>query len=225
MADRFKKDITFVIATRKGSKRIKNKNIRKFGNSSLLEIKLKQIKRIIKRPIILLSSDCKTSQKIGKKNDAIVDIRPKKFATDNIPMKAVYKYLAKKVNTQYICYLHVTSPFLKDKTLKQSIAKFFQNKKKCDSLASVTPVKEYLWYKNKPVNYNPKNHPRSQTLPEYVALNFAVNIVSTTYMRNKGRIVGENFYPINLDFPESLDIDNQWQFNLGNLLAKKNWQK
>ena len=75
------------------------------------------------------------------------------------------------------------------------------------------------------MNYNPKNHPRSQTLPEYVALNFAVNIVSTTYMRNKGRIVGENFYPINLDFPESLDIDNQWQFNLGNLLAKKNWQK
>ena len=82
-----------------------------------------------------------------------------------------------------------------------------------------------MWYRNKPVNYNPKNHPRSQTLPDYVALNFAVNIVSTTYMRNKGRIVGENFYPINLNFPESLDIDYQWQFNLGNLIAKKNWQK
>ena len=34
-----------------------------------------------------------------------------------------------------------------------------------------------------------------------------------------------NFFPINLDFPESLDIDYQWQFNLGNLIAKKNWQK
>ena len=45
-------------------------------------------------------------------------------------MKAADKYLAKKVNTQYICYLHVTSPFLKDKTLKQSIAKFFQKQKK-----------------------------------------------------------------------------------------------
>ena len=34
------KDITFVIATRKEAKN-KKKNIRKFGNSSLLEIKLK----------------------------------------------------------------------------------------------------------------------------------------------------------------------------------------
>ena len=32
-------------------------------------------------------------------------------------------------------------------------------------------------YKNKALNYNPKNHPRSQTLPDYLAINFAVNIV------------------------------------------------
>ena len=88
MVDRFKKDITFVIATRKGSKRIKNKNIRKFGNSNLLEIKLKQIKRIIKRPIILLSSDCKTCQKIGKKNDAIVDIRPVSYTHLTLPTRS-----------------------------------------------------------------------------------------------------------------------------------------
>ena len=38
-------DLTFAVATRKGSQRIKNKNVRKFGNSNLLEIKLKQIRR------------------------------------------------------------------------------------------------------------------------------------------------------------------------------------
>ena len=217
-----KKNLTFVVATRKGSKRVKNKNIRKFGNSSLLELKLKQIRRVFKQSRIFLSSDCSKSLKIGKKYKAQVDLRPKKFATDNVPMKNVYSYLASKINSKYVCYLHVTSPFLKDATLKNAIKIFFSKKRKTNyTLATVTRVKEYLWHKNKAINYNPKNHPRSQTLPEYLALNFAINIVEKKYMQSKGRIVGDNYVPVILDFPESIDIDDKWQFELGRALIKK----
>ena len=213
------KDLTFVIATRKGSKRIKNKNIRKFGKSNLLEIKLKQIRRIDKKAKIFLSSNCLKSLNIGKKYGVQIDKRHNKYATDHVPMRDVYKYLAKKVSTKFVCYLHVTSPFLKDNTLKKAI-KFFSKKKNYDSVATVTEVKEYLWYKNKAINYNPKNHPKSQSLPEYLALNFAVNIISTKIMRKEGRIVGHNFIPVLLHFPESLDIDDQWQFNIGEIVSK-----
>ena len=82
-------------------------------------------------------------------------------------------------------------------------------------------MKEYLWFKNKAINYNPKNHPRSQILPDYLALNFAINIVSTEYMRLKGRIVGDKYYPIVLDFPQNIDIDEKWQFELGKILIKE----
>ena len=37
------------------------------------------------------------------------------------------------------------------------LVKYFQNKKKFDSLATVTSVKEYLWYRNKPINYKDLN--------------------------------------------------------------------
>ena len=216
------KDLTFVIATRKGSQRVKNKNVKKFGNSSLLEIKLKQIKRTFRNPKIFLSTDCNKSVKIGKKYNAQIDLRPKKFTTNKVPMKDVYSYLASKILTKYVCYLHVTSPFLKDETLKKSVKIFFKNKKKKNyTLASVTKVKEYLWYKNKALNYNPKNHPRSQTLPDYLAINFAVNIVERKYMESKGRIIGDKYIPVVLDFPETIDIDDQWQFELGRVLIKK----
>tara|TARA_B100000965_G_C19545108_1_gene737421 strand:+ start:538 stop:1197 length:660 start_codon:yes stop_codon:yes gene_type:complete len=214
------RDLTYVIATRKGSKRVKNKNIRQFGNSNLLEIKLKQIKRINKKSIIFLSSDCNTCLKIGKKYGAILDKRPKKFATDYVPMRNVYKYLARKVETKYVCYLHVTSPFLKDATLKRALKIFYKSKKKYDSLATVTEVQEYLWHKNRAINYNPKNHPKSQSLPKFLALNFAINIIDTKKMREKGRIVGNHFVPLILNFPESLDIDENWQFKLGNALKR-----
>ena len=170
-------DITYVVATRKGSKRIKNKNIKKFGKTNLLEIKLKQIRRIDQNSKILLSSDCKTSLNIGLRYGAIIDKRPKKYTTDRVPMREVYKYLAKKVFTKNVCYLHVTSPFLSDKLLKKALKVFYENNK-FDSVASVTKIKEYLWFKNKAINYNPKNHPKSQNLPEYLALNFAINIIS-----------------------------------------------
>ncbi len=212
------KDLTYVIATRKGSKRIKNKNIRKFGKSSLLEIKLKQIRRVDKKANIFLSSDCNVSLKIGKKYGAKIDKRASKYTSDHVPMKEVYKYLASKIDTKYVCYLHVTSPFLKDKTLLNA-KKIFFKKKKFNSLASVTEIREYLWYKNKALNYNPKNHPRSQDLPSYLGLNFAINIIPTQYMEKNGRIVGEKFYPLILKYPETLDIDHQWQFDIGNIIA------
>ena len=215
-------DLTFAVATRKGSQRIKNKNVRKFGNSNLLEIKLKQIRRTFVNAKIILSTDCSRSIKIGKKYDVKIDLRPKKFATNKVPMKDVYSYIASKISTNYVCYLHVTSPFLKDETLKKSVNIFFKDQRKPNySLASVTKVKEYLWYKNKALNYNPKNHPRSQTLPDYLAINFAVNIVEKKYMKSKGRIIGEKFTPVILNFPETIDIDDMWQFELGQILIKK----
>ena len=110
------KDFTFIIAVRKGSQRVINKNTRKFGDSSLVEMKLKQVRRISKKAIILLSSDCQKSLRIGKKYNAVIDDRERKYCSNKIPMPQVYKYLAKKVFTKYVCYLHVTSPFLKDRT-------------------------------------------------------------------------------------------------------------
>jgi len=213
-------DLTYIIATRKGSKRIKNKNIRKFGSSSLLEIKLKQIRRVDKKAKIFLSSDCNISLKLGIKYGAQIDKRSTKYTTDHVPMRDVYKYLADKIDTKYVCYLHVTSPFLKDKTL-QSAKRFFFKQKKFNSLASVTEVKEYLWYKSKALNYNPKNHPRSQDLPVFLGINFAINIIPTQFMKKKGRIVGEKFYPLILKYPETLDIDHQWQFDIANIIAIK----
>lgn len=215
------KNLTFVIAVRKGSKRVKNKNIRKFGNSNLLEIKLKQIKRIFGTKNVLLSSDCKQSLKIGQKYNVQIDHRPKKFANSKVPMKKVYSYLASKVNTKYVCYLHVTSPFLKDKTLKGAINLFFKETRKKDiTLATVSKVKEYLWYKNKALNYNPDNHPPSQTLPEYLALNFAINIVDRSYMYSYGKIVSSKFLPVILEFPENIDIDEKWQFQFASKFIK-----
>lgn len=214
-------DLTFVIAVRKGSQRIKNKNIKKFANTSLLKIKLDQVRKSFKKNKILFSSDCEKSIKLAKKYNCIINLRPKKFCSNHIPIKKVYRYLASLVTTKYVCYLHVTSPLLKNSTLKKVVKTFYKNKKKFNALTTVSEVREYLWYKSKSLNYNSDNHPRSQSLPIYHALNFAISIIQTKTMYKQSRIVGKKFLPYVLKFPENIDVDEPWQFKNAENLYKK----
>ena len=48
--------VSAIIAVRKGSQRVSNKNIRKFANTNLLELKINQLKRIDKIDKIIVSS-------------------------------------------------------------------------------------------------------------------------------------------------------------------------
>ena len=33
--------------------------------------------------------------------------------------------------------------------------------------------------------------------------------------------MGKHFIPVNLNFPENIDIDDKWQFIIGDLIEKK----
>ena len=136
-------------------------------------------------------------------------------------MRDVYSYLASKVDTKYICYLHVTSPLLSDTSLVQAIKLFLKSYPKYESLASVSVIKEYLWYKNKPINYDYLNHPKSQNLPEYLSLNFAINIISKKIMENKKLLVQKGYLPYVLNYPENIDVDTEDDFEFAEYLFKK----
>ena len=62
------KKIVAIVPVRKGSKRIKNKNFKKFANSNLLEIKLKSLKKVNLIDQIIVSTDSPIAIKIAIKN-------------------------------------------------------------------------------------------------------------------------------------------------------------
>ena len=73
------KSFVVLIPARCGSQRISDKNIKNFANSSLLEIKLNQAKRVLgQQADIVLNTD---SEEYLKKYDSLYDkgiLRPKK---------------------------------------------------------------------------------------------------------------------------------------------------
>ena len=209
---------TGLIAVRKGSQRVKNKNIRDFCGTSLLEIKVKQAINCKLINEVVVSSDCDQMLNLATQLGAKTHKRKEFYCSNTVPMNSVYEHLAKSASCEHIVYLHATSPFLTDKSLEDSIIKYKEKiKNGYDSLATVEIIKKYLWYENKPINYDPSMHPRSQDLPDFMALNFAINIIKKNDMIKYKNILGNKFYPYVLDDIEGFDIDEEFDF----LLAKK----
>jgi len=215
------KKVTAIIAVRKGSKRIPEKNIRPFAGTSLLEIKLKQLCRIDGIDEIIVSTDCEKMSKIAMSHGAVVFMRDARLASDHVPMNEVYEYLAGLASCDHVMYVHVTSPLLKDASIDRCIREYQNMSPERDSLATVKSLKEYLWDKEGAINYDPSFHPRSQDLPEIYALNFAINMIPKDLMIKNRNIVGRKLHPVVLDNIESIDVDYQEDFDVAELIYKE----
>ena len=211
-----KDKVTSLIAVRSGSKRAPKKNIRPFGGTSLLEIKIKQAKRIGLIDEVVVSSDDHGMLDLCATLGATPHERDSHYASDAVPMGDVYSYLASEMNTDVIVWMPVTSPLVTDATVSRCIEVY--NRGKHDSVVTTHAVKEYLWHNGVSMNYDSKNHPRSQDLPDIYALNFAVNVLSRNLMREKRNIIGDNHYPHMLRGFETVDIDDEKDFIIAEIL-------
>ena len=209
-----------LIAVRSGSKRVVNKNIRNFGGTSLLKIKVEQALKIKYLDEVFVSSDSDEMLSLASSLGAKPIKRPSLYCSDNIPMKEVYKHLAESVVADHIVYLHVTSPLLRTETLKKSIEIYKNLNNEYSSLASVEHIMKYIWFKEKAVNYDPSNHPRSQDLEKYYCLNFAINIIPRVTMIETKSILGSKFYPYFISEEESIDVDTKLEFEIAEYIYK-----
>ncbi|MFT6985471.1 MAG: CMP-N-acetylneuraminic acid synthetase/phosphoglycolate phosphatase-like HAD superfamily hydrolase [Psychromonas sp.] len=227
------KNLVALIAVRAGSQRVKNKNIRPFADSNLLEIKINQLKKVKQLDEIIVNSDCDKMLEIARKNGVTAIKREEKYASSEVGMSEVYQHFAEVTDSAHIMYANVTNPLAEAENYEEAISKYFSSLETNDSLASCHPIKEFLWKDGEAINYDTKNQPRSQDLPDIVALNFAISILPREVMHKKKNIIGEKPIFFVLDEIESVDIDTELDFylaeklyetlkiNKNNLLEKK----
>lgn len=215
--------IKALVAVRSGSMRVQNKNLRPFAGSSLLQVKLEQLKRIKGLDGVIVNSNDDTMLEIAKNMGCETVKRDPYYASNEVSMSDVYKNMAENCDCDVIAYINVTNPLLKDETIEKAIEEY-KNMKDFDSLNSAHLVKEFMFLDNKPVNYDLKNQPRSQDLPDYYALNFAINIISREKMIACKNVVGEKPWIYGIDEIEATDIDNPIDFDFSEFVFKKgNW--
>jgi len=215
------KSVSALIAVRSGSVRVKNKNLRKFDESNLLELKIKQLKKIDELDDIVVNSNCEEMLNIAEKYNVKAVKRDGYFASNTVSMSEVFEHMARQMESKYIMYANCTNPLVKTQTYQNAIKEFFYNYKNNDSLVSCHDVKEFLYLDGKALNYDPADQPRSQDLPNIVALNFAISILSKESMIKNKNIIGKKPVFYKLNEVESVDIDTPLDFFIAENLYKK----
>ena len=217
--------IKALVAVRSGSVRVKNKNISPFAGSTLLEVKLAQLKRIPEIDGIIVNSNDDEMLKIAADMGCETGKRDEYYASNSVSMSDVYRNMAENCDCDVIAYINVTNPLLKDETISKAINMYMDNIDKYDSLNSAHLIKEFMFKDNLPINYDLRHQPRSQDLPDIYALNFAISILSREKMIECKNVVGYKPYIYGIDEVEATDIDNPIDFEFAEYVYKKYYLK
>ncbi len=203
--------ILAVIPAKRKSTRVKNKNLKKFYKSSLVEIAIKSATQSKFVTDVCVTSESKKIEKFKKKYSFIFVKRPINLSNSSVMADAAvihaYKQIKKKFD--YIVMLQPTSPLRTSKDIDNAIKRIIYEKS--DSLLSVFKSHGFIWKNKKktfkPLNYNFLKRPNSQSMSQFQE-NGAIYITKPkTYEKNKNRLGGKiSFYE--MSFWKSFEIDS-----------------
>jgi len=213
-------DITAVIPVRSGSSRCYNKNTRPFGNSNLLAIRIKELKKVKGIKEIIVSSNDDEMLQIAKNEGAIAHRRDEKYCTTQCSGSDMYCAVVEPVKTDLVLYTHCVSPFISSKTY-ENIINEFRNNLDIDSIMTGHELKEYLWKDNKPLNYEYDNAPPSQNINGYYIPTFGCALVSRNFVLENRNLIGKSPLFYKVDQLEAVDIDTPFDFLTAELLYKQ----
>ena len=207
-----------VVAVRKGSQRVPNKNIKPFGDTTLLDLKLQTLLKVSNIDEIIVNSDCDEMIEIGKSYGVKTKKREEYFASSEASNSEFHGHIGKTTDTDYIFLAPVCSPFISSEKHEEAINKFMNSE--CDSLTSTSLVKGHLWLDGKPINYDLDNVPNSQDLPDIEMINYGITIVDKNTMKIKSRVIGDNPDFIILNEYEGVDINTPFEFQTAEIIYK-----
>jgi len=218
------KEILAIIPVRGGSKRVKDKNIRPFCDTTLLDIKLETLQKVFGLTNILVTSDDQKMLSISKNHSVNTHLRDDYHASDKCTNSEFFYNLAEITEGfDNVLYSPVTCPLISVDTYRSALKEF----ETCDNLVSAKLVKHHLWWDyeghKKPLNYDIKNSPNSQDLPNIVQITYGISLIKRELMLQYRNVVcpDPNFYI--LDEMESIDIDTEFDFMVAeNIYSKLN---
>tara|TARA_B100000989_G_scaffold193234_1_gene145815 strand:- start:1990 stop:2685 length:696 start_codon:yes stop_codon:yes gene_type:complete len=216
-----KKNIVAIVPVKGNSVRVKKKNLTKFADSNLFQIKLKQLKKTSCFQKIIISSENKKILDYAKNNGFSTHLRDSYFSTSKVPMSEVYRYIASEIDGEYIAWINATNPLCNEYIYQSAVKKFKKISNNYDCFLSAVKNKQNYFYKNKPINFKRSPWPRSQDLKPLISLPFAISILKRKDMVKWGSCVGKKPFFYFLNPLVATDIDDQSSFKIAELLFKK----
>lgn len=146
--------------------------------------------------------------------------RSSELDKNSTTMNEILKSFINEIDADIYVLTHVTAPFIKSTSIEKCID-VIKNGNEFDSAFSVKRINEFIWKDNKPFNYQLDNIPRTQDLPPLYAETCGFYIFKKELIDIYNRRIGDNPYMYEVEMLETIDIDDEFDFEIANSLLNK----
>ncbi len=214
------KKVLFIILARKGSKRLKNKNILSFNNKPLVCWTIEQairLKHLANE--IIVSTDCPKIIKHAEKYEEVIVIRRPKYLSkgSSSSLDAIKHIFKKKKYDGNIILLQPTSPLRQDEDIISVHNLLFRGYSPIMSVSKSLHNSSLMFYQNvfrklKPVNKNKI---------DIFYPNGAIYAAHSKWINKNNSFYKKEIHAYEMDQSHSIDIDLEYQFIMAEAYFRK----
>lgn len=212
--------VVAIIPAKSESVRLPGKNMAPFGDSTLLEHKIDQLRQCELIDEVVVGSDSEAILDVARSHGASVRRRDA-FHCDESRCSAnqMIRDLVSRVEGELIVWAHCTNPLCPAEAYHHAILEMLRSDDH-DSLCSVTEAQRHAWYAGEPLNFNPSatRHQLAAELRPVRLQDGAIFIQPRRQMLENAYFYGRSplLYP--LPWPMGLDIDTAEDLALARVL-------
>ena len=203
---------------RLNSKRVVGKNLKILGDKPLMSYILETLVQV--KNIDEVYAYCSSEEIIPYLPEGVKFLkRSESLDRDETLGKEIYEAFVNEIKADVYILAHTTSPFIKVDTIDNALHKITDEG--YDSSFSAEKIQTFAWYKGKPLNYDLKEIPRTQTIePVFVETSAFFMFKHDIWAVHKQRI-GFNPYMAIVDSIEGVDIDYPEDFEFAEKIVKR----
>lgn len=146
--------------------------------------------------------------------------RPKELDLPTSNFNQIFDSFSSTVDADIYVFAHATAPFITTQSIEECLEQVLSGR--FDSAFTAVKIQDFLWKDGRPMNFDARNLPRSQDLePIYRETSGVYVFTKEQYLKNHRRI-GDKPYIKEVDFKESIDINNPEDFDLAEIMLNVN---
>jgi len=192
------------VPIRLNSKRVVGKNLKMLGGKPLMCHILETLVKV--KTIDEVYVYCSQEEIIKYLPEGVKFLkRPEYLDRDETLGKEIYEEFTKTVDADVYILAHTTSPFMKQSTVENALDKIVNGD--YDSAFSCERIQTFAWFGGKPINYDLKEIPRTQTIEPIFVETSAFFMFKRDVWKVHGQRIGFKPYMAEVDKIEGVDID------------------
>lgn len=187
-------DLAVVVPVREGSTRIKDKVLLPFDERlTLLEWKLQQLCQVISPERIYVSTDSDNLMRLAEPFGVSLHHRAARLCRGHeATFSEVIAGIVAEIPHEHIAWATVVVPLMSPAEYRNGFRCYHEEvveHGRSDSLFAANLIKEYLWWPERPLNYQAdRNHTISQNLPDIY------RVTNGLYMRERNAILRDGYF-------------------------------